>query len=180
MARDPSAGPATDPGFDPAAHAGGPPRWFEDLAIGERFPIPSRTLTAAHFSAFQAACGDNHPIHYDVAYCRSHGHPDLLAHGYQVLILGAAGAGRFPFEIGDALIAFLSQDSRFLAPVYAGDTLYPMLELVEKTVRRSTGTVTLALTIRNQHGTICLEGRQTYLLRRDPGATAREGADPAR
>ena len=110
MARDPSAGPATDPGFDPAAHAGGPPRWFEDLAIGERFPIPSRTLTAAHFSAFQAACGDNHPIHYDVAYCRSHGHPDLLAHGYQVLILGAAGAGRFPFEIGDALIAFLSQD----------------------------------------------------------------------
>jgi len=152
--------------FDPAEHAGGPPRYFEDLQLGERFPIPSRTLTAAHFSAFQAASGDNHPIHYDVEYCRARGHPDLLAHGYQVVILGASGAGRFPFEVGDALVAFLSQESRFLKPVHAGDTLYPMLELVEKAGRRTTGTVTLALTIRNQDGEICLEGRQTYLLRR--------------
>ncbi|MFC3231500.1 MaoC family dehydratase [Marinibaculum pumilum] len=158
------------PDFDPAAHAGGAGRWFEDFEIGERFPIPSRTLTAAHFSAFQAASGDNHPIHYDVAYCRARGHRDLLAHGYQVVILGAAGAGRFPFEVGDALVAFLSQDSRFLAPVYAGDTLYPMLELVEKVPRRTTGTVTLALTIRNQDGTLCLEGRQSYLVRRRPAA----------
>lgn len=177
MAQAPSPPSPAAAGFDPAAHAGGRPRWFEDLAVGERFPIPSRTLTTAHFSAFQAACGDNHPIHYDVEYCRAHGHPDLLAHGYQVLILGAAGAGRFPFEIGAALIAFLSQDSRFVAPVYAGDTLYPMLELVEKAVRRSTGTVTLALTIRNQRGEICLEGRQTYLLRRHPDAMAAGGAD---
>ena len=48
------------PDFDPAAHAGGAGRWFEDFEIGERFPIPSRTLTTAHFSAFQAASGDNH------------------------------------------------------------------------------------------------------------------------
>lgn len=159
-------GKAQGEGFDPAEHAGGAGRYFEELRVGERFPIPSRTLTAAHFSAFQAACGDNHPIHYDVEYCRTRGHPDLLAHGYQVLILGAAGAGRFPFEVGDALIAFVSQECRFLKPVYAGDTLYPLLELVEKVPNRNTGTVTLALTIRNQRGDSCLEGRQTYLLRR--------------
>ena len=36
---------------------------------------------------------------------------------------GAAGAGIFPHVGGDALIAFLERSSRFLKPVYAGDTL---------------------------------------------------------
>src|SRR5262245_33692440 len=71
--------------FDPAAHRFGPSRYFEDFVLGEAFYIPSRTVTEAQFLAFQAASGDNHPIHYDREYCRRHGHPDLLAHGYQVL-----------------------------------------------------------------------------------------------
>ena len=49
-------------------------RWFEDLTIGERFAIPSRTMTEAHFSAFQTVSADNHPIHYDVEYCRERGY----------------------------------------------------------------------------------------------------------
>ena len=46
-------------------------------------------------------------------------------------IQGAAGAGIFPHIIGDSLIGFLEQSSRFLKPVYCGDTLYPMLEVSE-------------------------------------------------
>ena len=41
------------------------PRYFEDFEVGERFYLPSRTMTEGVFSAFQAASGDNHPIHYD-------------------------------------------------------------------------------------------------------------------
>ena len=95
-------------------------RWFEDFTIGERFPLPSRTLTEAHFLAFQAASGDNHPVHYDREYCRAHGMPDLLAHGYQVLIQTVAGAGLFPHMVEDSLRGFIEQSSRFLHPVYAG------------------------------------------------------------
>jgi hypothetical protein len=51
-----------------------------------RFVLPSRTMTDAIFLAFQAASGDNHPVHYDVEYCRRHGMPRMLAHGFQVLI----------------------------------------------------------------------------------------------
>jgi acyl dehydratase len=43
-------------------------RWFEGFSLGERFPLPSRTMTSGLFAAFQAASGDNHPIHYDVEY----------------------------------------------------------------------------------------------------------------
>ena len=73
-----------DETFDPAAHRRYDTRWFEDFAPGERFVLPSRTMTEAIFLAFQAASGDNHPIHYDVEYCRRRGMPHMLAHGYQV------------------------------------------------------------------------------------------------
>ena len=72
--------------FDPADHRFGPSRYFEDFALGESFYIPSRTVTEAQFLAFQAASGANQPIHYDREFCRRRGHPDLLAHGYPVLI----------------------------------------------------------------------------------------------
>ena len=87
--------------FDPVHHRLGPTRYFEDFEVGQSFHIPSRTVTEAQFLAFQAASGDNHPIHYDREYCRRHGHPDLLAHGYQVAIQTAAGAGQFFFTLED-------------------------------------------------------------------------------
>ena len=69
--------------FDPAAHRMvQTQRWFEDFVLGERFVIPSRTMTTAVFAAFQAASGDTHPIHYDIEHCRARGLPDLLAHGF--------------------------------------------------------------------------------------------------
>jgi acyl dehydratase len=156
--------------FDPAAHRYAPPRWFDDLEVGERFYIPSRTLGDANFMAFQAASGDNHPIHYDVEYCRRQGHPGLLAHGFQVLIQTAAGAGLFPHVIGESLVGFVEQSSRFLRPVYAGDTVYPMLEIVELKPQRTTGVVRVRSTVHNQKGELALEGEQVYLLRRRPAA----------
>jgi acyl dehydratase len=50
--------------FDPAQHRMVPQqRWFEDFVLGERFVIPSRTMTSAVFAAFQTASGDTHPVH---------------------------------------------------------------------------------------------------------------------
>ena len=144
----------------------GPQRYFEDFRVGETFYIPSRTVTEAHFLAFQAASGDNHPIHYDREFCRRHGHRDLLAHGYQVAIQTAAGAGIFPFLVEESLMGFIEQSSRFLKPVYAGDTLYPMLEVAELKPQRTTGVLTLASRITNQKDEVVLEGAQRYLLRR--------------
>ena len=69
---------------------------------------------------------------------------DLLAHGYQVLIQTAAGAGQFPFLVEDSLMGFIEQSSRFLKPVYAGDTLYPRLVVSELKPQRTTGVLTLA------------------------------------
>ena len=156
--------------FDPERHRLAPSRYFEEFQVGETFPLPSRTVTEAQFLAFQAVSGDNHPIHYDREYCRRHGHPELLAHGYQVLIQTAAGAGQFPFLVEGSLIAFIEQSSRFLAPVYVGDTLYPRLTVTELKPQRTTGVLTLAASIHNQRRKLVLDGLQKYLIRRRPPA----------
>ena len=156
--------------FDPAQHRVVPTRGFDELEVGERFCLPSRTLGEANFLAFQATSGDNHPIHYDLEYCRRQGHPGLLAHGFQVLVQTAAGAGLFPHVVGEALVGFLEQSSRFLKPVYAGDTLYPALEIVELRPQRTTGVVRVRSTVHNQKRELVLEGEQVYLLRRRQAA----------
>ncbi|BDG72931.1 MaoC family dehydratase [Roseomonas fluvialis] len=143
-------------------------RWFEDFTLGERFVLPSRTMTEALFAAFALASGDNHPVHYDVEYCRARGMPHMLAHGFQVAIQTAAGAGIFPHLVEDSLKGFLEQSSRFLHPVFAGDTLYAALEVDEITPQRTTGVLGLRSTVHNQTGVLVMDGRQRYLLRRRP------------
>ncbi len=154
--------------FDPAAHRLAEQRWFEDFSLGEKFNLPSRTMTEALFLAFQAASGDNHPIHYDVEFCRARGMPHMLAHGYQVLIQTAAGAGMFPFMVEDSLLGFLDQSSRFLAPVYVGDTLYGALEVAEIAPNRTTGVIGLKSSVHNQKGILVMDGTQRYLIRKRP------------
>ncbi|WP_135466567.1 MaoC family dehydratase [Crenalkalicoccus roseus] len=158
-------------GFDPRAHRlVERQRWFEDFALGERFVLPSRTMTSGLFAAFQAASGDNHPIHYDREFCRARGLPEMLAHGFQVVIQSCAGAGLFPHMVEESLKGFIEQSSRFLHPVLLGDTLYPVLTVDELTPQRSTGILGLASAIRNQRGVLVMEGRQRYLLRRRPAS----------
>jgi len=155
--------------FDPSRHRlVDKQRWFEDFTLGERFVLPSRTMTEAIFLAFQAASGDNHPIHYDAEYCRRRGMPHMLAHGFQVLIQTAAGAGLFPHLVEDSLKVFIEQSSKFLAPVFVGDTLYSALEVDELSPNRTTGVVGLRSTVHNQNGVLVLEGRHRYLLRKRP------------
>ena len=152
--------------FDHRAHRYPNARHFEELTVGERFYIPSRTVTEADFSAFRTVSGDNHPIHYDIEYCQERGHPGLLAHGFQVLCYTAIGAGEFAHVIGDSLIGFLEQSCKFLKPTYPGDTLYPSVTITALTPQRSTGVVTVEVTVHNQKDELVLSGEQKYLLKK--------------
>ena len=143
-------------------------RYFEDFIVGERFNIPSRTMTDALFAAFQLASGDNHPIHYDVEYCRSRGMPHMLAHGFQVLIQTAAGAGLFPHMVEKSLKAFIEQSSQFLLPVYVGDTVYPSLIVNEMLPNNTTGVLVLRSEVKNQRDELVMIGQHKYLLRKRP------------
>jgi acyl dehydratase len=151
--------------FDPTEHRVVPLRGFDELKVGEVFALPSRTLGDANFAAFQTVSLDNHPIHYDVEYCKRLGYPAPLAHGLQVLSFTAAGAGLFPHVVGEKLIGFVEVNARFLKGVFPGDTLYPALTIAELTRQKTTGVVAMRATVHNQNGELVLDGMHKYLMR---------------
>lgn len=152
--------------FDPKTFNVTERRGFADLKVGEVYRNPSRTVTEAHFAAFQVLSGDNHPIHYDIEFCKAHGLRGILAHGFQVLAFSAVGAGSFPHMIGDKLIGFIEQSSKFLKGVYPGDTLYAANTITALIPQNSTGIVVMAATIHNQNSELVLTGEHKYLLRK--------------
>jgi acyl dehydratase len=150
--------------FDPSTYAIVTPRTFEQLEVGEVFRAPSRTVTSAHASAFQAVSADNHPVHYDEVWARTHGHSAPVVHGLQVLAFTAPGATLFPHVIGEVFVAFTGLSCTFHKEVHAGDTLYSQLTLTALQRGATTGTVTAAVTVHNQEGDVVLSGEHQYLL----------------
>ena len=140
-------------------------KYFEDFAVGDKYLIPSRTQTSSIFSMFQAASGDNDPIHYDKEFCKKKGHPDMLAHGLQVFIQTAAGAGSFPSEVRDSLVGLIEVSGKMLKPVYREDTLYPELVVSKLIPQNTTGILEMRATVKNQKNILVFEGSHKYLIK---------------
>lgn len=141
-------------------------KYFEDFSVGDKYVIPSRTQTSAIFSMFQGASGDNDPIHYDKEFCKERGHPEMLAHGLQVLIQTAAGAGSFPSEVRDSLLGLIEVYGKMLKPVYREDTLYPQLVVSKLISQNTTGIVEMKALVNNQNNILVFEGFHKYLIRK--------------
>ena len=115
---------------------------------------------------FQGASGDNDPIHYDLEYCKKRGHPEMLAHGLQVFIQTAAGAGTFPSEVKDSLIGLIEVSGKMLKPVYREDTLYPELIVSRLTSQNTTGILEMKALVNNQDNILVFEGYHKYLIKK--------------
>ena len=141
-------------------------KYFEDFSIGDNYQLPSRTQTSAIFSMFQVASGDNDPIHYDKEFCKQRGHPEMLAHGLQVLIQTAAGAGTFPSEVRDTLLGLIEVSGKMLKPVYREDTLYPELVISNLISQNTTGIIEMKALVNNQNNVLIFEGFHKYLVKK--------------
>ena len=141
-------------------------KYFEDFSIGDKYVLPSRTQTSAIFSMFQGASGDNDPIHYDKEFCKQRGYPEMLAHGLQVLIQTAAGAGTFPSEVRDTLLGLIEVSGKMLKPVYREDTLYPELVISNLISQNTTGIIEMKALVNNQNNVLVFEGFHKYLVKK--------------
>ena len=141
-------------------------KYFEDFSIGDNYQLPSRTQTSAIFSMFQAASGDNDPIHYDKEFCKKRGYSEMLAHGMQVLIQTAAGAGSFPSEVRDSLLGLIEVSGKMLKPVYREDTLYPELVISNLISQNTTGIIEMKALVNNQNNVLVFEGFHKYLVKK--------------
>ena len=142
------------------------------LREGEMFEGPNRTLSVADFDAFSALTGDRHPIHHDAEYARGTRFGRPLAHGLMLTALTALGASTAKDRI-DGFI-FVEQGSRFLKPVFVGDTLRPRLTVERLWKEEGRSFCRLRTEILNQSGERVLEGFHLYRLLERPPATGQK------
>ena len=89
----------------------------------------------------------------------------------EALALKVDGRIDAPVRATDALdeeALELARLSRFLQPVFAGDTLYATLEVVDLQPNRTTGVLTMRSTVHNQRGVLVMDGIQKYLISKRP------------
>jgi acyl dehydratase len=123
-----------------------------NATVGQRAER-SLTLTSKHVQAFAELTGDYNPLHFDEAFVARTKFGKLVVQGGLTTgLLHALVAMDMP---GPGTV-FLSQNWKFTAPVYIGDTITASAEVLS--VHASKPVTQLAIRVARQSGEVVLEG----------------------
>ena len=116
----------------------------------------SKTVGMREIELFTEITGDKNPLHYDEEAARKSLFGGLIVQGGVTTgILNAIVAEDLP---GPGTV-FLGTELKFVKAVYVGDTITGRVEIAK--VREDKPICTLAVTVRNQKGEVCLSGTAT-------------------
>ena len=125
---------------------------MENLSIGQK-ATRSITLTTEHVKAYAEMTGDHNPLHFDEAFASKTKFKKLVVQGGLTTgLLHALVAMDMP---GPGTV-FLSQNWKFTAPVFIGDTITAEAEILS--VHASKPVTQLKVAITRQGGETVLEG----------------------
>jgi acyl dehydratase len=133
-----------------------------NVEVGQR-ASRSLTLTPQHVATFAELTGDRNPLHFDAAFAARTKFGRLVVQGglttgllHTLVAMDLPGPGT----------VFLSQNWKFTAPVYIGDTITADAEVVS--VHPKKPVTQLRIEVRRQDGTVVLEGEAwCYTFRAD-------------
>ena len=128
-------------------------RPFEEIQVGDRASF-TKTISEADIYAFAGITGDFNPVHVNEEYARQSRFKKRIAHGMLSASLISTVLGT---DLPGANTIYLSQEVKFTAPVYIGDTLTAEAEVVEK--REDKRILTLKTTVVNQEGKTVVDGQ---------------------
>ncbi len=154
---------------------------FDDLAVGDEWQSPARTVTEADVVQFAALTGDFNPLHVDreSAAATPFGRP--IAHGLLGLSFAAGLTSTAPRVETLAFVGIL--EWAFLKPIFFGDTIRVLsrIEALEPRSRGRRGVVTWHRRVVNQSGEVVQEGRTQTLVRSgsEPTSAAADEAGAA-
>lgn len=152
--------------------------YFDDLAVGQEWQSPGRTVTQADIVNFAGVSGDFNPIHMDHEYAKNTVYHQAIAHGLLVFSMGSGlGLNSPPLRT----LAFTTiKEWHFRAPVFVGDTIHGCAKVleIEPRARGRRGIVTWQKQLFNQAGkvvqegvlVVMIEGRAAVEDARDDGA----------
>ncbi len=139
----------------PTAHQERPPYLLhpDTLSVGQR-ASRSLKLTAYHVASYAELSGDRNPLHFDESFALATGKLDglIVQGGLTTGLLHALVAMDLP---GPGSV-FLSQNWKFTAPVYIGDTITAEAEVLS--VHATKPVCQLAVRVTRQTGETVLEG----------------------
>jgi acyl dehydratase len=145
--------------------------YLDEIEVGTVWKTRGRTITEADLLTFGTWSGDMHPLHTNEEYARETQFGTRIFHGPGALSIAFGLEMSLGWKIGSALAFLGLRDWRFLAPIYIGDTIYVVEEVLEVTPSRSKadrGIVTTKVQVVNQNGVVTQEGIWTVMLCRRP------------
>ena len=130
------------------------------LSVGQR-ARRTKTVTAKGGERYAEVTGDRNPLHFDANFAGRTRFKRLVAQGG--ITSGMLNA-LVAMDLPGAGTVFMSQSLKYLAPTYLGDTLTAEVEVLS--LKPDKPVCQLRATIKNQDGTVLLEGEcWTYTLR---------------
>lgn len=144
--------------------------YFDDLATGQTWDSPRRTVTEADVVQFAGLSGDYNALHTDAVFAAEHPFGGRAAHGMLTLAIASGLTTRMPvYRLMDgARLALTELRCQWRKPVLMGDTIHVELRIGEKTLsqkRPGTGRVVLHRTVKNQRGEVVAETEWTTLMK---------------
>jgi acyl dehydratase len=126
---------------------------YEELPAGFRFMTSTRTITETDLVSYLALVGIHEPTFFDARVALSFASADKrLIPGPMTFIFGNALVVQTNYMHGTG-VGFLHAEVDAVAPVYVGDTIDVVAEVVEsRPTSRSRGVVTIRHVVRNQQG----------------------------
>lgn len=148
--------------------------YFEEFQPGQKVRTVGRTITEHDVVAFAGLSGDFNQIHTDAAFARATPYGQRIAHGLCVLSIASGLAVQTGVMEGTILAFREITDWRFTAPVFIGDTISVVMEVLETKAlpRLQGGAVTLSLEVLNEAGKTVQKGRWVALILSQPAAAA--------
>lgn len=140
---------------------------FDQLAVGDKFVSPRRTVTEADVVAFAGLSGDYNPLHTDAEFAKATPFGERIAHGMLVASIGT-GLGNQMGVLEGTTLALMEQVIRYKGPVKFGDTVHVELIVKEKreTSKPDRGVVIFDVPVVNQRGENVVEMQWTLLMKR--------------
>ena len=125
---------------------------YEELEIGETASF-TKTITETDICLYSGISGDFNPLHVDEAYASKTKFKTRIAHGPVAQSMIAPVLGMKLPGLGTLALELFT---RFLAPVYPGDTITATAEVSEKVADKKQ--IRLKLTWYNQKQVLVIEG----------------------
>ena len=155
-------------------------RVYEDFEVGDIYEHPlGRTLSETDNTWFSCLTMNTNPIHVDAEYSsRTEFKRPLMNSCFTLALV----TGQSVTDLTVNGVANLGWDEvRLPNPLFAGDTVYAKSEVLSKRESKSrpkVGIVTVKTTGVNQHGTVVIEFKRTFMVWKRghvPSARPREG-----